>query len=86
MPKSIAYHSQKTFILHHVATKLVGHLASLFLGQVASCSADGDDAGRVRRDALLGTYAGYESAILMLDDVIRRNLTKLKSKIFLAKT
>ena len=34
---------------------------------------DGDDAGRVRRDALMKElYAGHNSAILMLDEVLER--------------
>jgi hypothetical protein len=34
---------------------------------------DGDDAGRVRRDALMKElYAGHHSAVLMLDDVLGR--------------
>ena len=54
-------------------TKLVGHIASLFLGQEVRpvVLLDGDDAGRVRRDALMKElYAGYEKAVLMLDDVL----------------
>lgn len=54
-------------------TKLVGYIASLFLGQQV-CPVvllDGDDAGRARRDALMKElYAGNESAVLMLSDVI----------------
>lgn len=34
---------------------------------------DGDDAGRVRRDALMKElYAGHDSAVLMLDEVLER--------------
>ena len=54
-------------------TKLVGHVASLFLGQEVRpvVLLDGDDAGRVRRDALMKElYAGYEKAVLMLSDVL----------------
>ena len=54
-------------------TKLVGHLASLFLGQEVRpiVMLDGDDAGRVRRDALMNElYAGHEKAVLMLSEVI----------------
>jgi predicted ATPase len=56
-------------------TKLVGNLASLFLGQEVRplILLDGDDAGRVRRDALLKElYARNESGVLMLDDVLGR--------------
>ena len=34
---------------------------------------DGDDAGRVRRDALMKElYVGYDSNVLMLDEVLNR--------------
>lgn len=55
-------------------TKLVGHLASLFLGQEIRpiVLLDGDDAGRVRRDALMKElYSGHETAILMLDNALK---------------
>ncbi len=55
-------------------TKLVGHLASLFLGQEVRpiVLLDGDDAGRVRRDALMKElYSGHETAILMLDNALK---------------
>jgi len=54
-------------------TKQVGHLAALFLGQKVRplVLLDGDDAGRVRREALLRElYAGNERAVLMLGDVL----------------
>ena len=54
-------------------TKLVGQFASLFLGQEVRplILLDGDDAGRIRRDALMNElYAGHDSAILMLDNVL----------------
>lgn len=56
-------------------TKLVGQFASLFLGQEVRplVLLDGDDAGRVRRDALMKElYAGHDSAVLMLDEVLGR--------------
>ena len=56
-------------------TKLVGQFASLFLGQEVRplVLLDGDDAGRVRRDALMKElYAGHDSAVLMLDVVLGR--------------
>ena len=56
-------------------TKLVGQFASLFLGQEVRplVLLDGDDAGRVRRDALMKElYAGHGSAVLMLDEVLGR--------------
>jgi predicted ATPase len=56
-------------------TKLVGQLASLFLGQKVRplVLLDGDEAGRVRRDALMKElYAGHDSAVLMLDAVLGR--------------
>ena len=55
-------------------TKLVGHIASLFWGQEVRpvVLLDGDDAGRVRRDALMKElYAGHEKAVLMLSDVLQ---------------
>ena len=54
-------------------TKLVGHLASLFLGQGVRpvVLLDDDDAGRARQSALMKElYAGYERAVLMLDEVL----------------
>lgn len=54
-------------------TKLVGHLASLFLGQQVRplVLLDADEAGRVRRDALMKElYVGYAQGILLLDEVI----------------
>ena len=54
-------------------TKMMGHIASLFLGQEVRpvVLLDGDDAGRVRRDALMKElYAGYEKSVLMLSDVL----------------
>ena len=56
-------------------TKLVGHLASLFLAQEVRplVLLDGDDAGRVRRDALMKElYVEHDSGILMLDEVLGR--------------
>lgn len=57
-------------------TKMVGHIASLFLGQEVRpiVLLDGDDAGRVRRDALMkDLYSTHGSAILMLDDALDLN-------------
>jgi hypothetical protein len=54
-------------------TKQVGHLAALFLGQKVRplVLLDGDDAGRVRRDALLRElYAGKERAVVMLSEIL----------------
>lgn len=62
-------------------TKLVGHLASLFLGLDVRpiVVLDGDDAGRIRRDALLKElYAGYESAIILLNDVVKRDYNEVE--------
>jgi hypothetical protein len=56
-------------------TKLVGHLASLFLGENVRplVLLDGDAAGRVRRTALMKElYAGHETGIIMLDEVLGR--------------
>ena len=57
-------------------TKMVGQIASLFLGQEVRpiVLLDGDDAGRVRRDALMKElYAAHGSAILMLDDTLGKS-------------
>jgi hypothetical protein len=57
-------------------TKMVGQIASLFLGQDVRpiILLDGDDAGRVRRDALMKElYSAHGSAVLMLDDVVDLN-------------
>lgn len=57
-------------------TKMVGHIASLFLGQEVRplVLLDGDDAGRVRRDALMKElYAGHERTVLMLDEALGRS-------------
>lgn len=54
-------------------TKNVGHIASLFLGQKVRpvVILDADDAGRVRKDALMKQlYQGHENAILMLGDIL----------------
>lgn len=56
-------------------TRMVGRLASLFLGQGVRpiLLLDGDDAGRARQNALMKElYCGYESAVLMLDEVLGR--------------
>ena len=57
-------------------TKHVGHIASLFLGQNVRpvVLLDGDDAGRVRKNALMKElYAGYESSVLVLSDVLKKD-------------
>lgn len=57
-------------------TKLVGQFASLFLAQEVRplVLLDGDDAGRVRRDALMKElYAEHDNGILMLDDALGRS-------------
>ena len=56
-------------------TRNVGRLASLFLGHEVRplILLDGDDAGRVRRDALMkDLYTGHDSRVLMLDSVLDR--------------
>jgi predicted ATPase len=56
-------------------TRMVGRLASLFLGQGVRpvVLLDGDEAGRVRQDALMKElYSGHESAVLMLDEILGR--------------
>lgn len=64
----------KIYITPCGGTKYVGHIASLFLGQKVRpvVLLDGDDAGRVRKDALMKElYAGHEKAVLMLGDVLK---------------
>ena len=54
-------------------TKYVGHIASLFLGQKVRpvVLLDGDDAGRVRHNALMKElYSGHENAVLLLSEVL----------------
>jgi predicted ATPase len=56
-------------------TRLVGQMASMFLGEKVRplVLLDGDEAGRARRNALIKElYAGRQSAIIMLDDVLGR--------------
>ena len=64
--------------------KLVGHIASLFLGQETRpvILLDGDDAGRVRRNALMKElYSGYAKAVLMLDDVFEQEECEIEDII-----
>jgi hypothetical protein len=56
-------------------TKMVGNIAALFLGQDVRplILLDADDAGTVRRNALLKElYLGHDSHIVMLDEVLGR--------------
>ena len=57
-------------------TKLVGHFASLFLGHEVRpvILLDGDDAARVRRNALVKElYVDHGSMIVMLDEVLEQS-------------
>lgn len=74
-------------------TKHVGHLASLFLGNNVRplVLLDGDDAGRARRNALIKElYAGHDTGILMLDEVLSQTGQEIEiedilgEKLFLA--
>jgi predicted ATPase len=68
--------ASEIYIVPCGGTKLIGHLASLFLGQEVRplVLLDGDDAGRVRRDALMKEmYVGHESGIVMLDEALGRS-------------
>lgn len=68
--------SEDIYITPCGGTKNVGYLASLFLGHKARplVLLDGDDAGRVRRDALMKElYVGHNSSVLMLDEVLNRS-------------
>ena len=65
-------------------TKMVGHIASLFLGQKVRpvVLLDGDDAGRVRQDALMKElYVGHEKAVLMLGDVLGKEKCEIEDII-----
>jgi predicted ATP-dependent endonuclease of OLD family len=65
-------------------TKLVGQLAALFLGQEVRplVLLDGDEAGRVRRTALLKElYAGKEEAVLLLSDVLQLDECEIEDVI-----
>lgn len=71
--KSLATLPEDIYITPCGGTKLVSHLAALFLGQEVRplILLDGDEAGRVRRDALLKElYVGNGSHIVMLDDAL----------------
>jgi len=64
---------EKIYVTPCGGTKYMGHMASLFLGQKVRpvILLDADDAGRVRKDALLKSlYSGHENAILMLGDIL----------------
>jgi hypothetical protein len=71
--KGLAALPEDIYITPCGGTKLVGHLAALFLGQDVRplILLDADEAGRVRRDALLKElYVGQDSHIVMLDDAL----------------
>ncbi|HOW74176.1 MAG TPA: AAA family ATPase [Phycisphaerae bacterium] len=71
--KGLAALPEDIYITPCGGTKLVGHLAALFLGQDVRplILLDADEAGRVRRDALLKElYLGQDSHIVMLDDAL----------------
>ncbi len=62
-------------------TRYVGRMASLFLGHEVRplVLLDGDEAGRVRKNALLKElYAGHDPGILMLDDALQRSGSELE--------
>ena len=73
--------SKRTCLPDHIyivacgGTKHVGHFASLFLGHKVRplVLLDGDDAGRVRQDALMKElYKEHDSGVLMLDEALGR--------------
>jgi predicted ATPase len=71
--KGLAALPDDVYITPCGGTKMVGNLAALFLGQEVRpvILLDGDDAGRVRRDALLKElYVGHDGHIVMLDDAL----------------
>ncbi len=64
------------YIMFCGGTKNVGWIASLFMSEKVRplVLLDGDEAGRVRRNALIKElYARHDSGILMLDDVLNRS-------------
>jgi len=66
---------EKIYVTPCGGTKYVGHIASLFLGQKVRpvVLLDADDAGRVRREALLKElYTGHEKAVLLLSEVLKQ--------------
>jgi predicted ATPase len=74
--KGLAALPEDIYITPCGGTKLVGHLAALFLGQDVRplILLDADEAGRVRRDALLKElYLGQDSHIVMLDDALAQS-------------
>ncbi len=71
--KGLAALPEDIYITPCGGTKLVGNLAALFLGQDVRplILLDADEAGRVRRDALLKElYVGQNGHIVMLDDAL----------------
>lgn len=71
--KGLAALPEDIYITPCGGTKLVGHLAALFLGQDVRplILLDSDEAGRVRRDALLKElYCGQDSHVVMLDEAL----------------
>lgn len=71
--KNLAALPEDIYITPCGGTKLVGNLAALFLGQSVRplILLDADEAGRVRRDALLKElYVGQNGHIVMLDDAL----------------
>ncbi|MBS0576258.1 MAG: AAA family ATPase [Proteobacteria bacterium] len=73
--KGLPVLSEDIYITPCGGTKLVGHIAALFLGQDVRplILLDSDEAGRVRRDALLKElYLGKDSNIVMLDEALQQ--------------
>jgi predicted ATPase len=73
--KALAALPEDIYITPCGGTKLVGNLAALFLGQDVRplILLDADEAGRVRRDALLKElYVGQHGHIVMLDEALDR--------------
>lgn len=64
-------------------TRNVGYLASLFLGQEVRplVLLDGDEGGRIRKDALIKElYAAHLQAILMLDDAVGQSGAQVETE------
>jgi predicted ATPase len=79
--KALAALPEDIYITPCGGTKLVGHIAALFLGQDVRplVLLDADEAGRVRRDALLKElYVGQNSQIVMLDEALGQSGSQIE--------
>ncbi|MDE0093482.1 MAG: AAA family ATPase [Gammaproteobacteria bacterium] len=75
---------EDVFITPCGGTKHVGHIAALFLGQKVRplILLDGDEAGRVRRNALTKElYSCYQDSVILLDDVLGQQYREIEDVI-----